>query len=57
MTDQDTWLCVMQPSSGAQDTVCYLHKPTYSTKITRTILIKITSYVDALESHYLTYQI
>ena len=27
---QDTRLCVVQPSSGARDTVCYLHKPTFS---------------------------
>ena len=46
---QDTWSCVMRPSSGVQDTVCYLHKPTFnhfstvcSTKTTGLILIKIT---------------
>ena len=27
---QDTWLCVVWPSSGVWDIVCYLHKPTFS---------------------------
>ena len=27
---QDTQLCVVQPSLGVQDTVCYLHEPTFS---------------------------
>ena len=25
---QDTWLCVVWPSSDVQVTVCYLHEPT-----------------------------
>ena len=27
---QDTRSCVVQPSSGMQDTMCYLHEPTFS---------------------------
>ena len=44
-----TQLCVVQTCSGMRDTVCYLHKPTfslfqvYSTKTTGPILIKIMS--------------
>ena len=42
---QDTRSCIVQPSSGVQDTVCYLHKPTLSrfqpfiTQTTKPILI------------------
>ena len=30
VNNQDTQSCVMRPSSGAQDTVCYLLEPTFS---------------------------
>ena len=61
-TDQDTCLCVMRPSSGARDTVCYLHKPTFSCfqpYIAQKLFGQFNKnhVLDALQPCYLTYQI